>query len=115
MYSLLLGQCTQVLVDKMKQDTTWVMVSKSFDPILLFKLIKKFVHKQSDNQYKTAVLIAEQLSISSFAKTIRCQKQTTMINSPLGWKLLTRQESATILLTLWTPSVWSWHALSMIP
>jgi hypothetical protein len=54
-YSLLLGQCTQVLVDKMKQDTTWVMVSKSFDPILLFKLIKKFVLKQSDNQYKTAV------------------------------------------------------------
>ncbi len=27
-YSLLLGQCTQVLVDKMKQDTTWVMVSE---------------------------------------------------------------------------------------
>jgi hypothetical protein len=48
-YSLLLGQCTQVLVDKMKQDTTWVMVSELFDPILLFKLIKKFVLKQSDN------------------------------------------------------------------
>ncbi len=40
-YSLLLAQYTQVLVDKMKQDTTWVMLSKSFDPILLFKLIKK--------------------------------------------------------------------------
>jgi hypothetical protein len=64
-YSLLLGQCTQVLDDKMKQDTTWVMVSESFDPILLFKLIKKFVLKQSDNQYKTAVLIAKQLSILS--------------------------------------------------
>jgi lysophospholipid acyltransferase (LPLAT)-like uncharacterized protein len=48
-YSLLLGQCTLVLADKMKQDTTWVMVSKSFDPILLFKLIEKFVLKQSDN------------------------------------------------------------------
>jgi hypothetical protein len=67
-YSLLLGQCTQVLVDKMKQDTTWVMVSKSFDPILLFKLNEKFVLKQSDNQYKTVVLIAEQLSISSFCQ-----------------------------------------------
>jgi hypothetical protein len=65
-YSLLLGQCTQVLVDKMKQDTTWVMVRKSFDPILLFKLIKKFVLKQSDNQNKTVVLIAKQLSILSF-------------------------------------------------
>jgi hypothetical protein len=65
-YSLLLGQCPQVLVDEMKQDTTWVMVGKSFDPILLFKLIEKSVLKQSDNQYKTAVLIAKQLSILSF-------------------------------------------------
>jgi hypothetical protein len=65
-YSLLLGQCTQVLGDKMKQDTTWVMVSESFEPILLFKLIEKFVLKQSDNQYKMMLLIAKQLSILSF-------------------------------------------------
>jgi hypothetical protein len=65
-YSLLLGQCTQVLVDKMKQDTTWVMGSKSFNQILLFKLIKKFVLKHSNNQNKTVVLIAKQLSILSF-------------------------------------------------
>jgi hypothetical protein len=62
-YSLLLGLCTQVLIDKMKQDADWVAISESFDPILLFKLIEKFVLKQSDNQYGTAVLIAEQLSI----------------------------------------------------
>jgi hypothetical protein len=48
-YSLLLGQCTQVLVDKMKQDIDWVIISESFDLILLFKLIEKFVLKQSDN------------------------------------------------------------------
>jgi hypothetical protein len=60
-YSLLLGQCTQVLTDKMKQDVDWVTISDSFDPIALFKLIEKFVLKQSDNQYRTAVLIAEQL------------------------------------------------------
>ena len=35
-YSLLLGQCTQLLVDKMKQDADWVTISESFDPILLF-------------------------------------------------------------------------------
>jgi hypothetical protein len=62
-YSLLLEQCTQVLIDKMKQDVDWVMISDSFDPIALFKLIEKFVLKQSDNQYRTAVLIAEQLLI----------------------------------------------------
>jgi hypothetical protein len=65
-YLLLLGQCTKVLVDKMKQVQPWVMVSKSFDPILLFKLIQNFVSKQSENQYKTRVLIAKQLSILSF-------------------------------------------------
>ncbi len=64
-YSLLLGQCTQVLVDKMKQDTDWVTISESFDPTLLFKLIEKFVLKQSDNQNAPAVVIAEQLSILS--------------------------------------------------
>jgi len=62
-YSLFTRQCTQVLVDKMKQDNKWVRISTLFDPSLLFKLIKKFVLKQSDNQYNTAVLIAEQLSI----------------------------------------------------
>jgi hypothetical protein len=62
-YSLLLGQCTQVLIDKMKQDANWVMVSYLFDPIALFKLIEKFVLKQSDNQHKVAVLIAKELSI----------------------------------------------------
>ena len=62
-YYLLLGQCTQVLVDKMKQDNNWVTISTLFNPSLLLKLIEKFVLKQSDNQYRTAVLIAEQLSI----------------------------------------------------
>jgi hypothetical protein len=50
----------------MKQDVDWVTISESFDSSLLFKLIKKFVLKQSNNQCKTAVLIAEQLSILSF-------------------------------------------------
>jgi len=34
----------------MKQDTDWVsIISDSFDPHLLFKLIEKFVLKQSDD------------------------------------------------------------------
>jgi hypothetical protein len=49
-YSLLLSQCTQVLVDKMKQDVDWVTIRESFNPILLFKLIEEFILKQSDNQ-----------------------------------------------------------------
>ena len=57
LYSLLLCQCTQVLVDKMKQDMDWVIISEPFDPNLLFELIETFVLKQSNNQYKTAMLI----------------------------------------------------------
>ena len=43
----------------MKHDTDWVTISESVNPTLLFKLIKKFVLKQSNNQYKMAVLIAK--------------------------------------------------------
>jgi hypothetical protein len=75
-YLLLLGQCTQVLVDKMKQDTTWVKASELFHPILLFKLIEKFVLKQSDNQYKMVVLIAKQLSILSFCQDDQVSNKT---------------------------------------
>ena len=67
-YSLLLGQFTQVLINKMKQDNDWVTISTSFNPSLLLKLIEKFVLKQSDNQYRTAVLIAKQLSILQFCQ-----------------------------------------------
>jgi hypothetical protein len=67
-YSLLLGQCTQVLIDKMKQDAYWGTVSDSFVPIAFFKLIAKFVLKQLDNQYKMADLIAKQLLILQFCQ-----------------------------------------------
>jgi hypothetical protein len=50
-YSLVLGQCTTVLLDKMKQDSNWQTVSDSYDPLKLLKLIEKYILKQSDNQY----------------------------------------------------------------
>ena len=39
-YSLILGQCTQLLRDKMKQDASWMTVSTSYDPLKLYKLIE---------------------------------------------------------------------------
>ncbi len=100
-YSLLLGQCTQVLVNKMKQDVDWVMISKLFDPILLFKLIEKNVLKQSKNQYRMAVLIAKQLSILSFCQDDHLGNAayydcfTTRVEVPV------RQECATTPLLHW--------------
>jgi hypothetical protein len=61
-YSLLLGQCTQVLVDKMKRDADWQAASDSYDPLKLLKLIEKSILKQSDNQYKIGIII-EQLKL----------------------------------------------------
>jgi hypothetical protein len=56
-YSLVLGQCATVLLDKMKQDSNWQTVSNSYDPLKLLKLIEKYILKQSDNQYKTVIVI----------------------------------------------------------
>ncbi len=61
-YSLILGQCTTVLLDKMKQDADWQVVSDSYDQLKLLNLIKKFILKQSNNQYKIAV-VTEQLKL----------------------------------------------------
>ncbi len=47
-YSLVLGQCTTVLLGKMKQDADWQAVSDSYDPLKLLKLIEKLFLKQSD-------------------------------------------------------------------
>ena len=38
-FSLILGQCTQLLQDKMNQDTQYNLVSTSYDPLTLYRLI----------------------------------------------------------------------------
>ena len=45
-FSLIMGQCTQLLLDKMKQEKTWDVVSASYDPLELYKLIESVVLKQ---------------------------------------------------------------------
>jgi hypothetical protein len=47
-FSLILGQCTQLLQDKMKQDTDWTMVSTSYDPLILYRLIEKMILAQTE-------------------------------------------------------------------
>jgi hypothetical protein len=61
-YPLVLGQCTMVLLDKMKQDADWQIVSDSYDLLKLLKLIEKVILKQSDNQYKIGIIM-EQLKL----------------------------------------------------
>jgi hypothetical protein len=55
-YLLILGQCTQLLQDKMKQEKAWAQVSVSYKTLDLYKLIESVVLKQTEDQYPVAAL-----------------------------------------------------------
>ncbi len=55
-YLLILGQCTQLLQDKMKQEKAWAQVSVSYKPLDLYKLIESVMLKQTEDHYLVAAL-----------------------------------------------------------
>ena len=57
-FGLILGQCTQLLQDKMKQDAQWSTVSKSYDPFQLYLVLK-----QTDDQYSFAAVIEQAIPL----------------------------------------------------
>ena len=65
-FSLILGQCTQLLQDRMKQDTDWDTVSKSYDPLNLYHLIEKTILAQTEDQYPFATVYEQALAFYSF-------------------------------------------------
>ena len=58
-YYLVLGQCTMVLLNKMKQDADWQVERYSYNPLKIPQFIEKIILKQSDNQYKIGVIIEQ--------------------------------------------------------
>jgi hypothetical protein len=62
-YSLILGQCTQLIQDKMKQDAFWTMVSASYDPLKLYRLIERVVLKQTKDQYLFTAVHEQSLAV----------------------------------------------------
>jgi hypothetical protein len=62
-YSLILGQCTQLLQDKMKQEESWTTVSASYNPLKLYRLIKRVVLKQTKDQYPFAAVHKQSLAV----------------------------------------------------
>jgi hypothetical protein len=72
-FSLILGQCTQLLQDRMKQDTNWNMASTSCDPLDLYQLIEKTMLVQMENQYPFTTVYDQELGFYSF-------QQETMSN-----------------------------------
>ena len=55
-FATIIGQCTQLLLDKMKQEKTWEVVSASYKPLELYKLIQCVVLKQTKDQYPVAAV-----------------------------------------------------------
>jgi hypothetical protein len=55
-FSLILGQCTQLLQDRMKQDTDWNTTSMSYTPLELYRLIEKMTLAQTEDQYPFATV-----------------------------------------------------------
>jgi hypothetical protein len=65
-FSLIQGQCTQLLQDKMEQDTDWNIVSKSYDPLTLYQLIERTLLAKTEYQYPFATGYGQELSCYSF-------------------------------------------------
>jgi hypothetical protein len=55
-FSLIQGQFTQLLQDKMKQDTDWAVVSTSYNPLTLCRLIERTILAQTEDQYPFATV-----------------------------------------------------------
>jgi hypothetical protein len=66
--SLILGQCSQLLKDKMKQDVDWSLVSVSCDPLRLCRLIESTVLAQTEDQCPFATVHDQELSFHSFCQ-----------------------------------------------
>jgi hypothetical protein len=65
-FSLIQGQCTQLLQDKMKQGTDWNTVSISYDPLTLYRLIERTVLAQTEGQYPFSTVYDQDISFYSF-------------------------------------------------
>jgi hypothetical protein len=65
-FSLIQVQCTQLLQDKMNQDTDWNTVSILYDPLTLYRLIERTVLAQTEDQYPFATVYDQKLSFYSF-------------------------------------------------
>jgi hypothetical protein len=64
-YALIYGQCSQILQNKMKQDKNWASVSVSYKPLELYKLIKRVILKQTEDQYPVAALWEQLFNVAN--------------------------------------------------
>ena len=87
-YSLVLGQCTKLLQDQMKNDPDWQTVKTSNDPLQLYRLIKKVIQGQTEDQYPCAQVYDQLVGLLGF-------HQETSTNAQWYDKFNTRVDVAT--------------------
>jgi hypothetical protein len=87
-YSLVLRQCTQLLKDRMQQDTDWTTVCALSDPLQLYALIKKVVQGQTDDQYVYASVYNQLVGLLGF-------RQENLTNAQWYEKFNSRVDVAT--------------------
>ena len=73
--SLIIGQYTQLLRDKMKQDTEWNVVSNSYDPLTLYRLIANTFLGQTEEQYSFATVYNHELGFYAFRQDMLSNPQ----------------------------------------
>ena len=74
-YSIIMGQCAHQFLDKMKQDTSWTMVSKDYKPWALLYLIKKTALSQTEGQYPCAIVYAQEILLYIFYQNLLTNDQ----------------------------------------
>ena len=72
---MILGQCTQQLLDRMKQDNVWQTTPSSYDPLSLIGMIEKTVLAQTEDQYPFAIVYEQELSLYGFHKNVLTNDQ----------------------------------------
>jgi hypothetical protein len=74
-FSMIRGQCMQVLLDKMKHDPDWMPASKSYDPLTLLRLIEKTILAQTEDQYPYATVYEQECALHSFQQNALTNEQ----------------------------------------
>ena len=67
-YMLIIGQCTQALKDKLKEDVDWQAILDGYDSIRLMALIEKYVLKQTESHYPYLAVQEQSRSMLNFAQ-----------------------------------------------
>jgi hypothetical protein len=88
-FSLIQGQCTQLLQDKMEQDMDWAIVRTPYDPLTLYLLIDQTILAQTEDQYPFITVYDQYLSLYSF-------KQETVSN-PQWYERFNTQQHKVLL------------------